>query len=386
MEHPPDDKEALYIQACLGYQLFPDQALPVAPAGLDWERLFALLKRHKLAAYFYILRSVLGSDWPAEFCEWLRKINYMFSLYNGQRAAFIAQVLSALRAAKVDVIVLKGWAFIQTIYAGDYSARFCIDIDIVVRPDDSAKAAGILRGLGYQPVDESWPGYAQRYLGAQTYLSSQENLPLQIGFHWGLLSKPSYDPDQVDMDGLFSRARSLNVAGVNVLELSFEDQIVYGCVHLGLHHKYDEGLYFYYDIGALIRRAGSDLDWKAMIQCAREWYCVIPLQRVLLSLERFWPGLIPQAALEEIIQLSPIFKERFVNLWIERTRGRASFDHLLFWIVTPGLKRKFEIAFQDIFPSPAYMQKRYGPAPAGFWPILYFLRLFRSFQLMRKSL
>ena len=108
-------------------------------------------------------------------------------------------------------------------------------------------------------------------MNAQAYLPAKDRFPLQIGFHWGLLHRPSYDLDQVDINGLFSRARSLNGLGVNVLELSSEDQIVYGCAHLGLHHRYNPALYSYYEIGALIQRAGSNLDWNAIIQRAQDW-------------------------------------------------------------------------------------------------------------------
>jgi hypothetical protein len=298
-------------------------------------------------------------------------------------------VLSTLRNSGIDVIVLKGWAFIQTIYEGDHSVRFCEDIDLLVRPQDSFKTAGLLRDLGYQPVAESWPGYHQRYSNAQAYYLTNQpeifSLTFMVGFHWGLIHKPFNNPNQVNMDALFSRARSLEVTGVDVLELSIEDQIAYGCAHLGLHHEYEEALYRYYEIGALIRRGGSDLDWNAMIQRAQEWQCIVPVQRVFVYLERLWPDLIPAAVLEEINALSPVFLERFVNWWIEKTRGRPSFDHLLTWITTPGLRRRFEIAFQDIFPSPEYMQKRYGPAPAGIWPIIYFRRLLHSFRLIGKS-
>ena len=389
IRHLTDDKELFYIQACLGYRLFPDERLPEPPAGLDWSRLLTLLTRQRLAAYFYTLRLSLGSDWPEEFCHQLHAVRLMLLLYGDQCAGRIKTVLSTLRNSEVDVIVLKGWAFIQTIYEGDHSVRFCEDIDLLVRPQDSRIAAGLLRGLGYQPVAESWPDYHQRYSNDQVYYLINEpkifNRIFTVGFHWGLIHKPISNPDQVDINALFSRAWPLEVAGTNVLELSIEDQIVYGCAHLGLHHEYEEALYRYYEIGALIRRGGSDLDWNAMIQRAREWQCIIPLQRVLAYLECLWPNLTPAAVLEEIKVLSPVFLERFVNWWIEKTRGRPSFDHLLTWIITPSLRQRFEIAFQDIFPSPKYMRKRYGPAPAGIWPIIYFRRLLHSFRLMGKS-
>ena len=230
--------------------------MPIVQDSLDFEKLSNLLERHHLAAYFFTLRSIFGSSWPVEFYEQLRKTNYKVLLFNLSRKALISQVLSSLHDSGLDIIVLKGWAFIQSIYEDDISARFCIDIDFLIHPQDSVKGACILKSLGYQPADESWPGYTERFLNCQVYSSSKELLPLQIGFHWGLLHRPFYDPDLVDMNALFLRAQVLKMEGVNVFELSIEDQIVYGCAHLGLHHRYDEALYRYYEIGFLIRKAG----------------------------------------------------------------------------------------------------------------------------------
>ncbi len=126
-----------------------------------------------------------------------------------------------------------------------------------------------------------------------------------------------------------------------------------------------------------------NLDWHGLILHAQGWRCIIPLQRVLSSLEKFWPGLVPEALLEEVDSLRPVFKER-CQLGIEKTKGRPSFNHPLFWISMPGFSRRFEVIFKDTFPSPEYMRKRYGPAPAGFWSILYFQRVLHAFQLMKK--
>ena len=101
------------------------------------------------------------------------------------------------------MVVLKGWPFIQTIYGGELSVRFCVDIDILIQPQDIRKATRVLRELGYQAVDESWPGYAERYLGAQAYYSPDGSNSLQVGLHWGLLGRPAYNPKQVNMKKIF---------------------------------------------------------------------------------------------------------------------------------------------------------------------------------------
>jgi hypothetical protein len=76
-----------------------------------------------------------------------------------------------------------------------------------------------------------------------------------------------------------------------------------------------------------------------------------------------------------------VFKERFIDLWAKKIGSKPYFDHILNWIATPGLRPRFEIILQDLFPSREYMLKWFGPAPRGLWPILYFRRFFRSFRM-----
>jgi hypothetical protein len=340
-------------------------------------------------SFFYSLCPSGDISWPEEFSRQVVGNRHLMSLYGDQCAERVRAVLTALHGAGVDLIVLKGWAFIQTIYAGDHSARYCEDIDILVHPQQTIQAITVLTRMGYQSKSETWPGFRQRFHNSQPYTLPDQpkifNQLFPVGLHWGLLHTPYYNPAQVDMDALFKRARPLCVQGVQVLELSGEDQIVYGCAHLGLHHFYSEDLHHYFEIGFLIRRLGPELDWGELAQRARTWQCIIPVQRVLLALERLWPGLVPPAALEKVNALSPVFLERFVNWWIGKTAGRPSFEHLLIWVTMPGFRRRLEMAFKLLFPSPTFLRERYGEPPAGFWPLLYFRWLFRSVRLLGKK-
>jgi hypothetical protein len=385
MKFPPDDIETRYILNCLNHLLSPNNSPPEFPRDINWDKLFRDLEYHHLAAYFYTLSPIFGSDWPEQFRQNLRGENYKILLYNKPRQALVKQILSRLSEQKIEIIVLKGWANIQTIYSGDLSVRFCVDIDIVIDPEVLSRTGSLLRGLGYQPVLDSWPGYSEKYTNAQVYFSPDKHSPLQIGLHWGLFHRPYYDPKQVNINELFSRAIPIEIAGVKVLRLNLEDQIVYTCAHLGLHHKYDDVLYRYYEIGAIIQQGGKNLDWQTVIRRAGQWRCLIPVRQILNSLNFILPGLVPEEILADLNNRSPVFLERFVNWWIGVTKDRPSFDHLLTWVTIPGLLRRFEIAFQDIIPSRGYMMKRYGNGSSKFWLLFYFRRLFRSFHFMRKS-
>jgi hypothetical protein len=286
-------------------------------------------------------------------------------------------------------MVLKGWAYIQTLYAGDHGQRFCEDIDLLIRPQDVDDVEQILSAAGFAGSLESWPGYSRKYLNARAYTfaarAGKSDGSFTIGLHWGLFGTPYYDPAQVDIAALMNCGLPLHINEVQVLQAGPEDQLVYACAHLGLHHDYDESFFRYYEIARSISAAAPAIDWAAVQQRARDWRCILPLQKALTRLEAIWPGLLPAGVLADLIHLKPAFLERFVYQWNRLASHRPTFGMLLLWLTIPGLKRRLEIAFKDTFPSPAYMRRRYQDFPFHFWPLAYALRFLHSLQFLVKS-
>ena len=177
------------------------------------------------------------------------------------------------------------------------------------------------------------------------------------------------------VEQLFERAQPLRVAGVDVCSLAAEDHLVYTCGHLALHHEYDDALFRYYEIAAFILRAGPAFDWNAVAARASAWRLILPVQRVLASLEAFWPGIVPPQALEAISKLRPTLAERLVHRWWVENETNGAVHVGLVWLTMPGLGTRLRYLLETACPSPRYMQQQYGPAPGGLWPLLYFRRL-----------
>jgi len=383
-----DDRELNFICNYLASSLFPERSLPTPPKTLDWERLALLLTRHRLSAYFSVLGKNQHAQWPAAFQKSLKGNRYSLMFYGDQCAIHIQALLSGLNQMGIPVIVLKGWAYIPTIYGGDHSLRICEDIDILIRLRDIDRVEEFLEGLDFQLDMEGWPGYNRRYQnGARYYVGGQPNIPgstFSIGLHWGLWHKPAYDHTLINIDALFERARPLQVATAPALELSLEDHIVYACAHHGLHHRFDNSLFRFYELAAVILKADSILDWELVIERAKKWNVLLLVEYVLSKIQTLWPGIIPAWVFESLRIIKPTPMELFTTRWITLTKGKPAFDHLLTWLTFPDWKQRLLIMLQDIFPSPKYMLHRYGQAPADLWPLLYFRRLFSAFNFLRK--
>ena len=382
------DREIDFIRDYLASGLFPERPLPIPSAALDWERLALLLASHRLSAHFSVLGKSQHELWDPAFLENLKKNRYSLMFYGDQCALHIRALLSALNKLDIPVIILKGWVYIPRIYGGDHSQRMCEDIDILVHPQEIDRVEEILRGLHFQLAMESWQGYNHRYTnGARYFVGGKSGVPgstFSIGLHWGLWHTPSYDAKLIDIDALFERAHPLDVATVPALELSIEDHIVYACAHLGLHHRFEDSLFRFYELAAIILKADSVIDWEKVIARASSWRVVLPTRYVLGRTRALWQEVIPEWVLESLNALRPEPIELFTERWTVATRGRPAFAHLLTWLTFPNWKQRFLILLQDIFPGPDYMVHRYGQAPGGVWQLLYFRRFFRAIGFLFK--
>jgi len=283
------------------------------------------------------------------------------------------------------VIVLKGWAHIQNIYDRDFGQRLCEDIDILVHPHDVDAVEDIFRRQNYIVEEQSWPGYNRRYHNGTRYFFSESSIEFggtfSIGLHWGLIHTPSYNPGRIDMDALFAAALPLLVMGIPIFQLAPEDEVVYLCGHIGLHHRFDDAIFRYYELAALLVRVGDELDWSKVIEKSIQWHLILPVGKVLGKIGGLWKGIINTKILNKLDGIQPGLDEKIASLWIEKTPGRPVFDHILKWITFPRVLERPLIMLQDIFPGPEYMASRYGNAPLGFWPFLYLRRFFRMFRV-----
>ena len=368
--------EERFLQACLSYLLDGNSPRPTAPGEMDWEKLYSLVVRHKLSGLAYLLGREGPQPWPDFLQQRFQRDYYSARLWGDQCRHEVSRALAALRDAGVRLLVLKGWALIPAVYKGDTGCRVFADIDLLVSPAQAGTAERVLEGLGYRALPEVWPGFGRRYENGRSFQLPGEPGPfgtvLAIGLHWHLLILPFYFR-RVPVAGLFEQARPLEVAGEPVEALAPEDNLVYTCGHLGLHHLYDPALFRAYEMAAAIRQAGASLDWKLVLERVTGWELVLPVQRTLGWLSRLFPGLVPDPVLEQVQSLAPSRAERRVHTWMLRGRDNHAIRWMIAWFTLEWWKRP-GFVLETAVPSPAYMKQRYCPQRPALWPLAYLWR------------
>jgi hypothetical protein len=145
-------------------------------------------------------------------------------------AADLAVALDALRAAGVPGLVFKGVALAVQAY-GDFSIRGAGDLDLLVAPDDLARAHNALHAAGWAPAPgypQPGPSWAWRHLvrtGNELLLSGANS---DIDLHWHLVPTRGTFPS---FDVLWERRSVVSVDGHDTPTLSPYDALAHSAGH-----------------------------------------------------------------------------------------------------------------------------------------------------------
>lgn len=235
--------------------------------------------------------------------------------------------IESLRSINVPVVVLKGAALIDFVYAVD--ERPMTDVDLLVLPGDFERAHVHLVERGYCWLACRERSGVLRRFHERVYCSPRSVL---IDLHANLDEPRRW---RIEVEELFVRAVPTTVNGRETLRLSNEDMLL----HLAVHLAKDElgvSTASVADAARIINRIG--VDWQVVVERARKWGCrtacwlalrqaqlvagaVVPAS-VVADLQ---PGRVRRGFLEGLLDLSrvPAFKwpvwKRFRQLALRPT-------------------------------------------------------------------
>lgn len=254
-------------------------------SGLVWESVGATACNWGVAPLFYYNLRRLELD-PSVLVDLTNiALPYLHtSARNSVLFTRLKEILTALRGAGIQVIVLKGAALASTIYP-NRSARPMSDVDLMLRKPDLRGARDILVGAGY---------FSSSELSLETQTRISHHLrPLVspkggiiVELHWTLV-RPDR-PFSPDPDGLWERSLEVDITGVPVRVLALEDLVLHMSIQAA-EDRFVRMLKCLCDIDHAVERHRNEIDWGLVSERAVRWsaqhsaYMTLYLAREMLA-------------------------------------------------------------------------------------------------------
>jgi hypothetical protein len=251
--------EALLLAATLGRRAGVD--LPQLTAD-DWTAVADVAAWHGLQpALRHAVEARHATRWlPPTVARRLGDASTVAALRAEARRRQLATLLSALRAAGVDAIVLKGAYLAEHVYPA-LALRPMSDLDVLVRECHVETALAALAPCGYTPA-----GPAGRAGGRTLVRSGGGSMALDM--HTSI--NPCAPPFALPLRDVWARASRCAVAGESALALCAEDLLLHLATHMGHGHVLGASMVSLCDVSAWLERFGATADWEAVLCRARD--------------------------------------------------------------------------------------------------------------------
>lgn len=331
----------------------------------DWAAVHDLAKTQRLLPLLHVSLSAAGLDHrlPPPIRASLQQMYYNSLLLHTRRFHRFVEILKAQADSGVSVIPLKG-AFLAPVVFGNLGVRSTVDYDFLVKRVDLVKAVRVVEGLGYlpsKPYSLNWRLETYRHLPSY---SKDDHHALQI--HWNIVSPGG--PFVVDPQGLWRRAQTTGIEGMETPTLSPEDLLLHLSIHGAYMHQFHQGLRSLCDVSEAVRHFQDVIDWHRLVSLASEWgaskcaYLVLHLAKNLLGTEipdevltAMLPGTLETHIVDQATQMLFVPEAGFIRRevrfpWRRIVRSpRAAAEHLL----------------TEVFPSRHVLAKKHRISPSG---------------------
>ena len=268
----------------------------------------------------------------------------------------LKKVLSLLAERAVEVIVLKGAALANNLYP-NLGLRPIRDVDFLIRREELTQVIEIMCHLGYQrhrpPARDGIVNFQEEV----AYVKYGE-FPIVMDAHLTLVGQYPYSV-KIEAEGLWSRAKRVNLAGIDTLTLCPEDSLLHLCLHQ-FQHCQTFWLIPACDIAKLIRHYQDRLDWRVFLNRVFEFELCLPVKYSLRKTFEVFHFPIPGFVFNELNLYKP---SRFENMFfalLSSSNGHVGPGILSKLLTIPGISQKIRYLFSIIFPSRKWLMSYYA--------------------------
>lgn len=261
--------------------------------------------------------------------------------------AATADVMRAFATSDIQSLLLKGPSLAQWLYTDD-EPRFYADCDLLVRPDDHARAERLLADLGFVQglTQERMPEWWREHAGDWWRPADAVAVDLHR-----VLPGVGATPSET-WDALASNAATVTVAGVDVPTLALAGRALHAALHAAQH-------------GADRRKPLRDLARALEIGDRELWREAALLARRLDAEESFATGLTRLPAGRDVaaqLELSPV---RSVDAALRAGTPPPTalgFEQLA---RAQGLRARLDILWRKLVPPAEFMRRWHPRASRG---------------------
>lgn len=326
------------------------------PALVPWVDVAGLVGRGNLAGLLHTLTAAMREAIPPPVRLSFEQAHYATIAANVRTLEQLGQVRAALGEVGAPVLLLKGAALTETLYAA-LGPRHIGDIDLLVPREVVPACRAVLLRLGYAPQEaEVRPGTHLAYRYEECF-TPPANAETAVELHWHLLDVPWY-AQRVPVDWFWGHSAARSFAGQPFQALDDVANLVYLPAHLALHHAF-AGLHARFDLALLIAQGQPRLDWDRVIAAARAFELVSALRGSLERLGQDWPSLPLEEPRRLLADVAPSRNDARLYRLLTTQSHSTPLSVYTTLVALPGPGARVRYLRDNVFPQPAYMRARY---------------------------
>lgn len=247
------------LLACARTNASPARIRSLTSQQIDWDYFFLLARRHAVVPLVY---GQLKDHVSPEHLQQFKKHSLENSARNIVLTAELCRLIKLFGDAGVNTIPYKG-PILSLFAYDDLALRRFVDLDVIVKKHDVARARDLLLADGYALAKPLTAEQQDLLLRTQHNLQfTKDNRRLIVELHWEVA--PHLFASTVQGETLWNNLVDFELNGTTVKTFSAEDLLFSLCVH-GSRHLW-ERLGWICDVAELISR--RDLNWTALLDRA----------------------------------------------------------------------------------------------------------------------
>ena len=201
----------------------------------------------------FLTSSVVFDEKNKNFSKALEDFNKAYLMSYLSKKSDLLEMAKELNKRNIDFVVLKGMALnLEKIY--EPGIRQLKDIDILVRKKDIKATYELLRNMGYRYKDAETEDRAE-YLHIHHLPPIQNDKKTTIELHWRATKK--YLFKECPLAELLIEERQISSAHNSIFVPSLNGLLAHALYHGVLHHHFDHGPIFLFDILQIYKSNGE---------------------------------------------------------------------------------------------------------------------------------